>query len=80
MVRNQLINFAFKTPTLRSVALRARYMHDGSMATLSDVVKHYEQGGIPRESRSPLIRPIPLTDQERLDLVAFMETLTAEDP
>jgi cytochrome c peroxidase len=80
VVGNELLNFAFKTPTLRSVALRAPYMHDGSMAALSDVVRHYEQGGIPRKSRSPLMRPIPLTDQERLDLVAFVETLTAEGP
>jgi len=75
VVKDEALNFAFKTPTLRSVALRAPYMHDASIATLSDVVKHYEKGGIARPSRSPMMRPIQLTDQERLDLVAFMETL-----
>jgi cytochrome c peroxidase len=75
VVKDEALNFAFKTPTLRSVALRAPYMHDGSLATLGDVVKHYEKGGIARPSRSPLMLPIQLTDQERLDLVAFMETL-----
>jgi cytochrome c peroxidase len=70
-----LMQFAFKTPTLRSVAQRPPYMHDGSAAKLEDVVRHYEKGGIDRPSRSPLMQPIKLTDQERGDLVAFMETL-----
>jgi cytochrome c peroxidase len=71
-----LMQHAFKTPTLRSVAVRAPYMHDGSSADLHQVVKHYEKGGIDRPSRSPLIKPLTLTDTERADLVAFMETLT----
>jgi cytochrome c peroxidase len=69
------MQFAFKTPTLRSVAQRPPYMNNGSAATLEDVVKHYEKGGIDRPSRSPLMQPISLNDQERRDLVAFMETL-----
>jgi cytochrome c peroxidase len=73
------LNYAFKTPTLRSVALRAPYMHNASAATLADVIKVYEKGGIARPSRSPLLFPLGLTDQERLDLVAFMETLTGND-
>ena len=67
--------FAFKTPTLRSIALRPPYMHNGSSATLDDVMRHYERGGIDRPSRSPLMQPIKLTDQERADIIAFMETL-----
>jgi cytochrome c peroxidase len=74
--KDAALNFAFKTPTLRAVALRAPYMHNASLATLGDVVRHYEKGGIDRPSRSPMMMPIALTDQERLDLVAFMETLT----
>jgi cytochrome c peroxidase len=77
--KNEALNYAFKTPTLRSVALRAPYMHNASIATLNDVVRHYEKGGIARPSRSPMMVPIQLTDQERLDLVAFMETLTGND-
>jgi cytochrome c peroxidase len=73
-----LMQYAFKTPTLRSVALRAPYIHDGSAVDLDAAVKHYEKGGIDRPSRSPLIKPIALTDQERADLVAFMQTLTGE--
>jgi cytochrome c peroxidase len=70
-----MMQFAFKTPTLRSIAQRPPYMHNGSAATMEDVVRHYEKGGIDRPSRSPLMQPIALTDQERRDLVAFMETL-----
>jgi cytochrome c peroxidase len=70
------MQFAFKTPTLRSVALRPPYMHNGSSATLYDVVRHYESGGIDRPSRSPEIFALALSEAERLDLVAFMQTLT----
>jgi cytochrome c peroxidase len=77
-VKNAGLNFAFKTPTLRSVALRAPYMHNASIPTLADAVRHYENGGIDRPSRSRLMVPIRLSDQERLDLVAFMESLTGE--
>jgi cytochrome c peroxidase len=69
---------AFKTPTLRSVALRPPYLHDGSAATLADVIRLYERGGIDRPSRSPSIFPLDLTEQDRADLVAFLETLTGE--
>jgi cytochrome c peroxidase len=71
-----LMQFAFKTPTLRAVSLRPPYMHNALQKSLLDVVKHYEKGGIDRPSRSPLMMPIDLTDQERHDLVAFMEILT----
>jgi cytochrome c peroxidase len=78
-VKDASLNFAFKTPTLRSAALHPPYMHDGSIATLADVVRHYEKGGIDRPSRSPLMQPIRLTEDERRDLVAFMETLTGDE-
>jgi cytochrome c peroxidase len=70
------MQFAFKTPTLRDVALRPPYMHHGLQVTLDEVMRHYEKGGIDRPSRSPLMQPIQLTDQERQDLIAFMETLS----
>jgi cytochrome c peroxidase len=77
-IKDAALNFAFKTPTLRSVALRAPYMHNASIATLADVVRHYENGGIDRPSRSPMLHPIQLSESERLELVAFMETLTGD--
>jgi cytochrome c peroxidase len=73
--------FAFKTPTLRNVAARAPYMHDGSVATLEDVVDLYNRGGaVKRPSLSPDIKPLELTPAEQHDLVAFMKTLTSHDP
>ncbi|HMN44200.1 MAG TPA: cytochrome c peroxidase [Povalibacter sp.] len=74
---------AFKTSTLRNVAVTAPFMHDGSLATLRDVVEHYNNGGITRKTDhvndflSGGIRPLDLTDDEISDLVAFLETLTS---
>jgi cytochrome c peroxidase len=76
---DELMKFAFKTPTLRSVHLRPPYMHNASAATLDDVVRHYEKGGIDRPSRSPLMMAFALTDQERQDLVAFLRTLDGQN-
>jgi cytochrome c peroxidase len=72
------LRYAFKTPTLRDVARRAPYMHDGSLATLADVMALYDRGGIERPSRSELIAPLGLTQTEKTELVAFLNTLTGE--
>ena len=72
------MQYAFKTPTLRSVALRPPYMHNASLANLDEVMRHYEKGGLDRPSRSPMMQPIQLTERERRDLIAFMETLTGK--
>ncbi|MEW4571023.1 cytochrome c peroxidase [Tautonia sp. JC769] len=71
---------AFKTPTIRNVAQTAPYMHDGSQQTLLEVVEHYAKGGIPNKNLSDKIKPIDLTEQEKLDLVAFMEACTGPLP
>jgi cytochrome c peroxidase len=76
---------AFKTSTLRNIALTAPYMHDGSRATLRDVVVHYNNGGVANEGDpvndflSGGIRPLNLTDEQIDDLVAFMEALTSPE-
>lgn len=67
---------AFKTPSLRNVAATAPYMHDGSLATLADVVGYYDRGANPNAWLSPEIRPLHLTAAERADLVAFLRALT----
>lgn len=72
------LRYAFKTPTLRNVARRPPYMHDGSLTTLAEVVDLYDRGGIDRPSRSRDIRPLHLTTQEKADLIAFMESLSDE--
>ena len=72
------LRHAFKVPTLRDVSRRAPYMHDGSMPTLEAVVEEYNTGGIDRASRSELIRPLGLTEAEKRDLIAFLNTLTGD--
>jgi cytochrome c peroxidase len=70
---------AFKTPTLRDVARRAPYMHDGSVPTMMAVIEHYDRGGVQRPSLSEEMKPLHLTAQEKADLVAFMQTLDGEN-
>lgn len=70
---------AFKTPTLRNIAERGPYMHDGSARTLHDAVTHYDSGFIERPSLSPEIRRLNLLAREVDDLVAFMRTLSSTD-
>ncbi len=67
---------AFKTPGLRNVALTAPYMHNGSIGTLEGVVEFYDRGGDRDANLSPLIEPLGLTDREKWDLVAFLNSLT----
>mgnify|MGYP006088094319 CR=1 FL=1 len=69
---------AFKTPGLRHISLTAPYMHDGSEASLKDVVDFYNRGGDVKENRSPLITPLGLTDAEKKELVEFMKALEGE--
>jgi cytochrome c peroxidase len=71
---------AFKTPTLRNVELTAPYMHDGSEATLLDVIEFYNRGGNDNPNLSGEMRPLNLTDQEKQDLVEFLKALTGEFP
>jgi cytochrome c peroxidase len=69
----------FKTPSLRNVALTAPYMHNGSLATLRDVVRHYSELDPQRvhsHGEAALLQPLNLTDRETDDLVAFLESLT----
>ncbi len=69
---------AFKTPTVRDVTKHAPYMHDGSIATLREVVEHYVKGGNPNPALDPKIQPLELNDEEIDALVAMMEALDGE--
>jgi len=78
----------FKAPSLRNVAATAPYMHDGSIATLTDVIAHYARGGRVIESgehagdgrlspyKSEFVRGFELSDKDRDDLIAFLKALT----
>lgn len=68
---------AFKTPTLRDIALTAPYMHNGAYSTLEEVVGHYVRGGDVRDNLSHNIHPLDLSDAEKHDLVEFMRSLTS---
>lgn len=69
--------FRYKTPTLRGVARTAPYMHDGSLATLEEVVEFYSQGGSPDDPGLSLhLKPLNLSDDEKRQLVAFLRALS----
>lgn len=66
-----------RTPTLRDIALRPPYMHNGSEPTLRSVIELYNQGGrSKRPLRPDAIKPLNLTSSEVDDLIAFLRTLT----
>ncbi len=70
---------AFKTPTLRDVALTAPYMHNGQYQTLEEVVEHYDSGGTKNmDNLDPNMKKLHLSQQEKADLVAFMKALTGD--
>ena len=71
---------AFKTPTIRNVALTPPYMHDGSLATLEDVVEHYVKGGHANANLSKDILKLDLSSQEKADLVEFMKACSGPLP
>ena len=76
----EVLQFAFKTPTLRNADRRAPFMHDGSKKTLEEVVAFYNRGGdVERPSLSSEIRPLGLSSDEQRDLVEFLRTLTSPD-
>ena len=80
----------FRAPSLRNVELTAPYMHDGSVATLEEVIQHYARGGTVTENgpnagdgranvwKSPLVPGFTISAQEATDLVAFLKSLTDE--
>ncbi len=81
----------FKAPSLRNIAVTAPYMHDGSIATLEDVLDHYSRGGRLIEDgefagdgkfnpfKSELINGFTMTEEEKADLLAFLNSLTDEE-
>ena len=67
----------FRAPTLRNIALTAPYMHDGSLAMLEAVIDHYASGGRHNDvNKSRVLRPFRLSDQDKRDLIEFLNSLT----
>lgn len=76
-----VLQHAFKTPGLRNLAQRAPYLHNGSEATLADVIAFYNQGGkAKRANQSEHIKPLGLNKAETKDLLEFLNTLNSQDP
>jgi cytochrome c peroxidase len=77
----KIMKGAFKTPTLRDIALTSPYMHNGIYKTLEEVIDHYDRKGDNKESLSPNMmgtEPLHLTEQEKKDLVEFLKSLTGK--
>lgn len=76
----------FRTPSLRYTKYTAPFMHNGAIASLSDVVDFYDRGGVSADGRttdfpqtkSPLIKPLGLSEQEKQDLLAFLDAFSGE--
>ena len=68
----------FKVPSLRNVAITGPYMHDGSLNTLEEVVRHYNSGGQNHPNKGEPIKPLNLSEEEINNLIAFLESLTDE--
>ena len=80
VTKNPADKGAFKTPTLRNVALTGPYMHDGSSATLEDVIDLYDRGGADGPNKDKLVKKLNLTAQEKSDLIAFLKALNGTPP
>jgi len=71
--------YAFKTPSLRNVSRSAPYMHDGTMATLEEVIEFYSRGGGAVIGKSPLLKSLALSAEEKRALVAFLRSLDGDN-
>jgi cytochrome c peroxidase len=69
----------FKVPTLRNIEVTAPYMHNGSIATLEQVVEHFNQGGVGHPNQSELVKPLNLNEEEKADLINFLKSLTDQE-
>lgn len=77
VTKNEADKGKFKTPSLYNSASFAFFMHDGAFSSLGQVIEHYNIGGNPQDkNQDQLIMPLKLTDQEKADLAAFLESLT----
>ena len=70
----------FRVPSLRNIAITAPYMHDGSLATLQDVIDHYQAGGkFEHPNKSPILHRLQLSDDDKRDLIEFLKSLTDQE-
>ena len=79
VTRNALDIGSYRTPMLRNVELTAPYFHDGSAATLEDVVRYYVRGGNENVSKDWELQAVNLSEREQQELVEFLKALTSDD-
>jgi cytochrome c peroxidase len=72
-------SWKYKTPSLRNLTVTAPYMHDGSLATLEEVVSFYNKGGEDNPDKDSLLKPLGLSAKEQFSLVAFLKSLTGDN-
>jgi len=70
----------FRTPSLRELKYTAPYMHNGVFASLEEVIEFYDRAGGTDPNKSPLLKPLRLSDQEKKDLLAFLLSLSSDQP
>ena len=70
----------FRPPSLRNIEITVPYMHDGSLATLTDVIRHYAAGGrLDHPNKSRVLRRFSMTEGDEKDLVEFLKSLTDQE-
>jgi cytochrome c peroxidase len=79
VTHNASERWAYRTPSLRNVALTGPYMHDGSLATLEAVIEYYQRGGIDNPGKDKLVQPLQLSDDDKRNLAAFLRSLTGDN-
>lgn len=79
VTRKDAERWAYRTPSLRNVALTGPYMHDGSLATLEAVIDYYQHGGIDNPGKDSLVQPLQLNAQDKQNLAAFLRSLTGDN-
>lgn len=79
VTRKAADRWAYRTPSLRNVAITGPYMHDGSLATLEEVVEYYQRGGIDNPGKDKLLQPLQLSAEEKRNLAAFLRSLTGDN-
>jgi cytochrome c peroxidase len=80
VTRREVDRGKFRTPSLRAVARTAPYMHDGSMASLEEVLEFYNRGGGKNRNLDSVIAPLGLSPQEMQSLLAFLHALSTRSP
>jgi len=76
VTKNESDKYLFKTPTLRDISRTSPYMHNGSVKGLSNLSRFYNEGGVQNNYRSPLVKPLNLTEKEEAELKGFLRCLT----